>query len=92
MTLLAIPVSAWGFRVHVADDVMALRLAARHCPAVVILDVGMPSMCGWSGSMDCESCRLEGVLLVALLGHAAEADRCHSLRQAAILHLSEPHP
>ncbi|QIB66869.1 response regulator [Kineobactrum salinum] len=70
-----------GLRVIAAvDGEQALALMASEHPAVVLMDMNLPVMDGWTA---CRHARqdemLRGIPIIALTAHATEADRCNAL-------------
>jgi CheY-like chemotaxis protein len=89
---LALLVSAWGHRAHVAySGVEALRLAALCRPDVVMLDVSMPGLSGWDVAPQIWQLNgLEHVFIVAVSGSDLEVDRARSRLAGCDLHLLKP--
>jgi len=71
------------------DGEMALALAAREAPDLVILDLMMPRMSGWEV---CQSLRARGidVPIIMLTARGAEADRVGGLELGADDYLTKP--
>ncbi len=74
---LAVLLEAWGLSVRVAPDgVTALSLAAESHPEVVLLDLGLPGMDGYTVARQLrEACGPRRVRLVALTGYGRGEDR-----------------
>lgn len=73
------------------DGQTAVEMVARHDPAVVFLDIGMPGMNGYETAALLRA--LPGAqarMLVALTGWGSEADQARSLAAGFDLHLTKP--
>lgn len=73
------------------DGRTAVEMVARHDPAVVFLDIGMPGMNGYETAALLRA--LPGAkarMLVALTGWGSEADQARSLAAGFDLHLTKP--
>jgi PAS domain S-box-containing protein len=81
-----------GHRVEVANDGRsALRLAAAVRPEVVLLDLGMPGMDGYEvASRLRQNPANEGMVLLAVSGYGAEADRRRTRASGFDHHLTKP--
>jgi PAS domain S-box-containing protein len=81
-----------GLEVLVAHDGhAAVEMVARHDPAVVFLDIGMPGMNGYETALQLRA--LPGAqarTLVALTGWGSEADQARSLAAGFDYHLTKP--
>ncbi len=81
-----------GHAVRVAaDGPKALTLAAAEAPDVVLLDLGLPGMDGYSLAGRLRALALpKRPLLVAVTGYGGEVDRTHSHAAGIDLHLVKP--
>jgi len=81
-----------GHRCVVANGGDAgLKLAAELVPDIVLLDIGLPGMNGYEVARRLRNLPLlDGVLLVAVTGYAAEEDRQRALDAGFDVHLSKP--
>jgi PAS domain S-box-containing protein len=81
-----------GHRCVVANGGEAgLKLAAEILPDIVLLDIGLPGMNGYEVARRLRgTALLDGVLLVAVTGYAAEEDRQRALDAGFDVHLSKP--
>jgi PAS domain S-box-containing protein len=81
-----------GAEVHTAHDgATALDIAGSWCPAVALLDLGMPGMDGFEVARKMRSDeRLAGLKLIALTGWGQEEDRLRSRRSGFDHHLVKP--
>ncbi|HYX26379.1 MAG TPA: ATP-binding protein [Thermoanaerobaculia bacterium] len=82
----------WGHTVHLAHDgASALEAARRRRPDVVLLDIGLPGMDGYTVA---EQLRAvpghEGVKLVAVTGYGQESDRQRAALAGFDHHLVKP--
>jgi CheY-like chemotaxis protein len=70
-----------GLRVITAvDGEQALALMASEHPAVVLMDMNLPVMDGWTACrLAREDQQLREIPIIALTAHAMEADRCNAL-------------
>jgi PAS domain S-box-containing protein len=90
-TTLAELLRLLGHRVEVAADGhegVARALAGR--PQVVLIDLGLPGLDGYEVGRQLRAELGEGVLLVALTGHATEEDRRRSAAAGFNAHLAKP--
>jgi CheY-like chemotaxis protein len=89
---LALLLRMAGHRVEVANDGRsALRLAAAVRPEVVLLDLGMPGMDGYEvASRLRQNPANEGMVLLAVSGYGAEADRRRTRASGFDHHLTKP--
>jgi CheY-like chemotaxis protein len=85
---LALVVRAWGYQVRVAYDApSALADAASFLPDVVLSDIGMPGMSGFSLA---EKLAGKGVLLIATTAYGDEATRRSAKESGFQEHLVKP--
>jgi CheY-like chemotaxis protein len=69
----------------------ALRAVAEEAPDVVLLDIGMPGMDGWETARRIRDLvRGPQPVIVAVSGHARDADRHRSADAGIDLHLAKP--
>ncbi|WP_241495926.1 hybrid sensor histidine kinase/response regulator [Paraburkholderia monticola] len=69
----------------------AIRLVAEARPEVAIIDVGMPDVDGFDVARAVRSDHsLNGIMLVALTGYAAESDKSRALAAGFDYHLTKP--
>jgi PAS domain S-box-containing protein len=90
--MLAEALKANGHRAQVAHDApSALRLARTHCPAVAILDIGLPVMDGYElASRLRDLPGLASIRLIALTGYGQESDRQRTRAAGFHHHLVKP--
>lgn len=82
----------WGHAVaYVHEGESALLAAARICPEVIILDIGLPGMDGYEVARRL-SAQLRGrpPLLIALTGYGQEEDRRRAREAGFHHHLTKP--
>jgi signal transduction histidine kinase/CheY-like chemotaxis protein len=81
-----------GHSVNTTDNGRdAIRLISETRPEVAIVDVGMPDVDGFDVAHAVRQDRnLDGVLLVALTGYAAESDKSRALAAGFDYHLTKP--
>ncbi|MBM68681.1 MAG: two-component system response regulator [Haliea sp.] len=79
--MLARRLTRAGFRVvTAADGEQALRLMASEAPALVLMDMNLPVLDGWSACRAArQDPRLKGIPIIALTAHAMETDRQSAL-------------
>lgn len=70
-----------GLEVIVAGNgQQALNLMREEQPAVVLMDMNLPVLDGWSASRQAkEDARISQIPIIALTAHAMDADRLHAL-------------
>jgi len=81
-----------GFLTRTAfDGPTGFEAATDFCPAVALLDIGLPVMDGYelAGRLRAES-RLHELKLIALTGYGQESDRRRALESSFDLHLVKP--
>lgn len=90
--LLAGLLELQGYRVEAAGDaVMAIAIAVRFRPEVVVLDLGLPDVNGWELARRVRA--LDGlaqVRIVALTGYGTDLDRERSRHAGIDVHLLKP--
>jgi CheY-like chemotaxis protein len=82
----------WGCQVQTAGDgAAAVELAQEHQPDVVLLDLGLPGIDGWTVARRLRE-QLNGKrpLLVAVTGYGQEEDRQKSVDSGIDVHLLKP--
>src|SRR5438876_707551 len=91
-TTLALLVSHWGHDVRTVDNgLTALAVAAEYRPDVVLLDIGMPGLDGYTLARRLrQELHLDQALLVCVSGFGQEADRCRALEAGCDFHLVKP--
>jgi len=91
-TSLALLLRFSGHEVHVAHDgEAALRVAETALPDAVLLDVGMPGMDGYEVARRLrERPATRGVVIIAVTGYGAEADRSRGRAAGFDYHLTKP--
>jgi two-component system CheB/CheR fusion protein len=89
---MAMLLRAMGHDVHTAHDgVSALEKADAHKPEIVLLDIGLPGMSGYTvGARMREIDALRKVRLIAMTGYAQEEDRKRSRDAGFDHHLVKP--
>ena len=82
----------WGCQVEIAEDgPAALKLAHEHPPDVILLDLGLPGIDGWTVARRIRA-QANGTrpLLVAVTGYGQEEDRRRSDEAGIDVHLLKP--
>ena len=81
-----------GHVVHVARDGMeAVEIAARVCPDLALLDIGMPRLNGYEAAQRIrEQPSNRGVVLAALTGWGQQEDRQRAVEAGFDHHLIKP--
>ena len=89
---LALLVRRWGHDVRTVDNgLTALEVAAAYQPDVVLLDIGMPGLDGYTLARRLrEELHLEQALVVCVSGFGQEADRRRALEAGCDFHLVKP--
>ncbi|MBY0228130.1 MAG: response regulator [Gemmataceae bacterium] len=89
---LAYLARAWGHEAWTAPDARtALDLAARHRPAVVLLDLGLPDMNGFDLARRLRQLPgMESAWVAALTGYGTPADQTRSAEAGCQAHLVKP--
>lgn len=89
---LAMVLGLSGHEVLVAHDGhTGVDLAARHAPAVVFLDIGMPGMNGYEAVSRLRALpNAQDCMMVALTGWGSQEDQTRSLAAGFDLHLTKP--
>jgi CheY-like chemotaxis protein len=89
---LAFLTRLWGHETWTArDGAEALRHAEAHHPAVVLLDLGLPGMDGWSLARMLRSLPgMDGAYLAAVSGYAMPEDVARSRDAGCDMHLAKP--
>ncbi|MBN7796053.1 response regulator [Parahaliea mediterranea] len=73
------------------DGAEALRLMAESAPAVVLMDMNLPVMDGWTACRRArEDARLRHIPIIALTAHAMEADRRSALEAGCDDYATKP--
>jgi CheY-like chemotaxis protein len=82
----------WGHEVvSVGNGPEAVRRAQEHRPDVVLLDIGLPGIDGWTVARQIrEQAHGERPLLVAVTGYGHEEDRRKSAESGIDTHLLKP--
>jgi CheY-like chemotaxis protein len=73
-----------------ADGPQALTAAAERPPDVVLCDLGLPGMDGYTVAQRLRAASGDGMVLVALTGYGQEADRRRSADAGFDMHLTKP--
>lgn len=88
---LAELITRWGHEVHLAHDgSTALRLARELRPNVILLDIGLPDMDGYTVAHRLRGEDLGGEILVALTGYGEAQDRARAEQAGFDRHLTKP--
>lgn len=89
---MAMLLQAMGHEVHTAHDgAAALEKAELHKPEIVLLDIGLPGMSGYTvGARMREVAGLRTVRLIAMTGYGHEDDRKRSRDAGFDHHLVKP--
>jgi CheY-like chemotaxis protein len=79
--IMAMLVRLWGYEAEVAyGGAEALHMIMAYDPGVVVLDIGMPMVTGWTVARQLRRLpRFEHTLIIAITGHADEVHRRTSL-------------
>ena len=81
----------WGHEVQLAHDgASALRIAREFRPQVILLDIGLPDMDGYTVAQRLRGEDLAGEILVALTGYDAVQDRVRAQQAGFDRHLVKP--
>jgi CheY-like chemotaxis protein len=82
----------WGHEVEVAPDgPAALQAAQTHQPDVVLLDIGLPGMDGWTvAKLIHDQANGKRPLLIALTGYGQPSAYRHSYDSGIDVHLLKP--
>jgi CheY-like chemotaxis protein len=88
---MAMLLRLYGHEVDIAlNGWEALRKAQAKPPDVVLLDISMPGMSGYSVARELRSLFQQRVRLIAITAHSFEEDRQRSLEAGFDLHLVKP--
>jgi CheY-like chemotaxis protein len=81
-----------GLEVITAEDgEQALRLMASELPAVVLMDMNLPVLDGWSACRRArEDAAIRDIPIIALTAHAMESDRLHALEAGCDDYATKP--
>jgi CheY-like chemotaxis protein len=82
----------WGHEVEIVPDgPAALQAVQDHRPDVVVLDIGLPGMDGWTVAKRInEQLERNRPFLVALTGYGQDSDRRRSAESGIDFHLTKP--
>jgi CheY-like chemotaxis protein len=84
-------ITRWGHVVKLAHDgAEALRLAREFRPQVILLDIGLPDMDGYTVAHRLRAEDLGGEMLVALTGYGEAQDRVRAQQAGFDRHLTKP--
>jgi CheY-like chemotaxis protein len=84
-------ITRWGHEVHLAHDgSSALRLARQVRPNVILLDIGLPDIDGYTVAHRLRGEDLGGEILVALTGYGEAQDRARAEQAGFDRHLTKP--
>jgi signal transduction histidine kinase len=88
---LALLLGIWGHEVRIArDGEEALVTIPPFAPDVVLLDIGLPKLDGYTVARRLRDAGLESTILVALTGYGQEADRQRARDAGFNCHLVKP--
>ena len=89
---LAKLLSLIGHDVQIAyDGRTAVELALKHCPEVVLLDIGLPGMSGYDVARQLrQECACRNALIIAITGYGQEEDFRKSKEAGFDHHLVKP--
>lgn len=78
---MAMLLRMWGHTVHVAHNgTEALRLARKHAPRLILLDIGLPGMDGFEVARRLRKLgKVRRAVLLAVSGYSQPDDRLHAL-------------
>jgi two-component system, cell cycle response regulator DivK len=82
----------FGFRVIEATTGAAvLQLARSEHPALILMDVGMPDIDGWTAARTLKDDELtRSIIIVAFTAHALPSDRQHAIDAGCDAYLAKP--
>jgi CheY-like chemotaxis protein len=81
----------WGYEVQLAHDgASALRTARQFRPRIILLDIGLPDMDGYTVAHHLRGEDLGGEMLVALTGYGEAQDRARARNAGFDHHLTKP--
>jgi two-component system CheB/CheR fusion protein len=88
---LATLLQHWGYEVRMAHDgAGALEAAREFRPQVVLLDIGLPDMDGYTVAHRLRGEDLAGEVLIALTGYGEPQDRARAQQAGFDRHLTKP--
>jgi len=77
--------------IHAGDGQQALDLMVSEQPSVVLMDMNLPVMDGWTASRRArEDERIKDIPIIALTAHAMEADRLQALEAGCDDYATKP--
>lgn len=77
--------------IHAENGQQALELMASDQPAVVLMDMNLPVLDGWSACRRArEDERISHIPIIALTAHAMEADRANALKAGCNDYATKP--
>ncbi|MBC7562812.1 MAG: response regulator [Gemmatimonadaceae bacterium] len=81
-----------GYRViEATTGAEAMRLARLEKPVLILMDVGMPDIDGWTATRTLKSDpETQHIIILAFTAHALPADREHALRAGCDGYLAKP--
>jgi CheY-like chemotaxis protein len=84
-------ITRWGHEVRLAHDgASALKVAREFKPQVILLDIGLPDMDGYTVANRLRGEDLGGNILVALTGYGEAQDRARAQQAGFDRHLTKP--
>lgn len=92
MTLIVDVLSSFDYEVLQAiDGEMGLELAQTHKPDLILMDLSLPRMDGWTATRHIKSdMKLRNIPIIALTAHAMVGDRERALEAGCDDYLSKP--
>jgi DNA-binding response OmpR family regulator len=91
--MLKLGLESAGFETDVADDAeTALSTATAHAPAVVIIEINLPTMDGWELARRLRTLFGSRIRLIALTSRGSPEDYARSIAAGFDVHLVKPVP
>ncbi|NJN17706.1 MAG: response regulator [Oscillochloris sp.] len=91
-TIIAQMLKLSGYNIHLAANGSdAIMLALQLNPDLIMMDLAMPGLDGWSASMQLKSNpKTEAIPIIAVTGHVTQADIQRALNSGCDDYLSKP--
>jgi two-component system, cell cycle response regulator DivK len=92
MTLIVDVLSSFAYEVlQAVDGEMGLELAQQEKPDLILMDLSLPRMDGWTATRQIKSdAKLKSIPVIALTAHAMVGDRERALEAGCDDYLSKP--